>query len=234
MTCHSKTQTFTSNGTWTAPPGVSAVFVTMVGGGSGTPGGSDDPRPIGGGGTGELVTGWPVAVVSGDTYSVTVGSKGIGVAYSTQPTPAGDSTFNGFSALKAGAYRKVFGADNGGSGGGCGGSEGFFEGNGFDPKGQRESGRWFGGTGGGGGDIYTDPAGVHGGPIAVKGSGARPGGPGGGSLWGGTTGGNYDTGNNHASATHYGAGGGGSGAAIAGTNTGGDGAGGYVILMWVE
>lgn len=251
----SKTATFTGNGSWTCPEGVSAVWLMMVGGGSGAPGSGDsfnDHGATGGAGSAELCVGRMVPVTPGNIYSVVVGAKGTGTTHGVAPIAAGDSSFNGYVALKAGPWApSTLGSSNSGSGGGVGGSVGFIAGAGFDVKGRLESRHYVGGAGGKGGTpTYGGEAGVSGGVQASPGTPGTPGsgvggvtptggGAGAGSLWGGTDGGdgggtNLATLQAPANLSHYGAGAGGTGEAS--TNpfiTGGDGAGGYVVLMWV-
>jgi len=226
-----RTAEFTANGNWTCPAGVSGVIVTMVGGGCGTPPG-DEFRSSGGGGSAELMTAKMVSVVPNTVYPIVVGAKGLAsVNNSVKPTGQGDSTFNGFIALKAGTFSTagVYGANHSGGGGGVGG--------GLPDGGQRhrgllESRHSTGGCSGGLGVAYSDISSVNGGVVAQQGSGIEGGGEGAGAIWGGTDGANTGSAGNDAAADHYGAGGGGtSGHAFIG---GGDGATGYVLLMWCE
>lgn len=224
----SQTAEFTSDGTWTCPAGVTAVFVTMVGGGAGVNGNWG-----GGGGAGELMVGRPVNVVPSTVYSVTVGTKGLGAATETQPTLPGNSSFHGFTAL--GAQRinanPGFGANAAGIGGGVGG--GYVDDNGHLPyRGSLEGCHYTGGGGGRGGNAggASYGPGVHGGTIPSPGGAGNCGGAGAGSIWGGTDGATDVQNDIDASATHYGAGTTGNGATAGGQ--GGDGASGYVLLMW--
>lgn len=77
----SQAQLFTSSGTFVAPAGITKVFLTGSAPGGGGPGG------IGGGGTGnvaggpsagEYVTRLPFTVIPGNSYTVTIGSPGVG------------------------------------------------------------------------------------------------------------------------------------------------------------
>ena len=71
-------ETFTTIGTtsWTAPIGITAVEYLVVGGGGGSGGGYDNGGGAGGGG-GMVLTG-TLSVVSGNTYTITVGDGGAG------------------------------------------------------------------------------------------------------------------------------------------------------------
>ena len=71
-----KEQSFTANGTWTAPTGVSSAQVVLVGGGGGGGGGSD--IGAGGGGGGGAVVVKNIDVTPGTTYSVNIGAGGQG------------------------------------------------------------------------------------------------------------------------------------------------------------
>lgn len=104
--------TFSSVGTtsWTAPTGVNAIDVLIVGGGG------SGGRPYGGGGGGGGViykTNYPV--VPGTSYLVTVGAGGAGLAASlstcVRGNDGGNSAFDNLVAI-------------GGGGGGCWGAEG--------------------------------------------------------------------------------------------------------------
>lgn len=75
-------QTFTSNGTFTVPAGVTTVWVTAVGGGgSGSTGSSTtDPSDRGhGGGAGGMAYRTPISVTPGTNIPVTVGTGGVEV-----------------------------------------------------------------------------------------------------------------------------------------------------------
>ena len=88
-------QEFTSDGTWTAPSGVTAVLVEAWGGGGGGGGGADWPEGTnggaggGGGGAGAYVRS-VISVAAGTTYTIDVGrggSRGLG---GTEGSPGHD------------------------------------------------------------------------------------------------------------------------------------------------
>ena len=82
---------FTADGTWTAPSGVTRAKFTIVGGGGGGYGvgwGSTEYRGGGGGGT-AIVS---AAVTPSTGYSITVGSGGTTGNYGTAAVAGGDST----------------------------------------------------------------------------------------------------------------------------------------------
>ena len=183
---------FTTPGTttWTAPAGVTLVFVVAVGGGGGgnlyqeTAG--NVIRNTGGGGGG---LGWRnnITVVPGQSYTVVVGSGGAGAngATNTAGGNGGDSYFNSPSTVKGGGGQ---GANpNGGSGGtftGDGGGNGGVGGQvtTFAPVGYVVGGG--GGAGGYSGD--GGKGGVNQGNASENPSGDGQGGGGGGGIqWGG-------------------------------------------------
>ncbi len=231
--------TFTSNGSWLCPAGVTAVFFNGVGGGGGSPGAG---AAAGGAGAGEMVLNMLCVVVPGNSYSVVIGAKGLGSAPSVLPTVGGVTTFNGFSTLGSGQYFLVNGRSNAAGGGGAGGGPRFQLGGGRDGRPKRESMCWTGGGSGGGNSGYqtTQPviynsnaASVCGGMSAVAGAGTNGGNPSGGTIFGATDGAPEDGGAASASPTSYGAGAGGTGQPTVGTVNGGDGCAGYVFLMWI-
>lgn len=237
-----RTAEFTASGNWTCPVGVSAVWLTAVGGG-----GATCAHFSQGAGSAELLLGKMIPVVPEDVYAVTVGAKGIKSAYGVRPTGQSKSVFSGFNALEAGLSTTGGGAGVGGVGGGVGGR--YSSDGGANPKGQLECRHYTGGNGGTlSGAYYVSgqvPLDVSLGVAPVAGlpygGGSNSGGAGAGALWGGTNGANDynnhsppDPGFKDASATSYGAGGGGPGNTPMGPSDGGNGADGYVLLMWIE
>lgn len=86
----SYSQFFSSSGTFTAPTGVTMVYVTMVGGGGG--GGQDQEK---GGGSGAYCIKVPYAVTPGNSYAVVVGAGGTGDAHTGDGgTDGGETSFN--------------------------------------------------------------------------------------------------------------------------------------------
>jgi hypothetical protein len=71
-----KEQAFTASGTWTAPSGVTAAQIILVGAGGGGGGGSTNVA--GGGGGGGQVTVINYAVTPGTAYQVNIGAGGLG------------------------------------------------------------------------------------------------------------------------------------------------------------
>lgn len=167
---HGKTR-YTSNGTWTAPAGVTTIWLsgTGGGGGGGTPGGA---AGAGGGGGAECDVAVGLTVVPGTAYAVTIGSGG--------------AAANAGTATSLGALRTLAGGaagNDGGTGGAAGGAGGSAGGNG---AGQSGVDNYRGGEGGG--TIWG--AGGHGGEFPTTtgtvGSGYGSGGGGGaGSSAGG-------------------------------------------------
>jgi len=125
-------QVFTSNGTWTKPPGGKNVRVAMIGGGGGGGSGRKGPTGIqrcggGGGGGGGIAMFDFVASTLGSTESVTVGAGGAGgAAISTNATDGNNGSTGGFSSfgnwLKAAGGAEGRAGNIGPGGGGAGGS----------------------------------------------------------------------------------------------------------------
>ena len=106
---------FITSGTFTVPPGVTTVLVTMCGGGGGA------ANVAGGGGSGGWVEKYPLAVIPGETLTITVGAGGspAPLTYSgssqsgpTSASPGGNSEILRGSTLLLRTY--------GGGGGVCG------------------------------------------------------------------------------------------------------------------
>ena len=115
-----QTLTFTANGTWTVPCGVTSVTVTCWGGGGGGAGDGGSSATTGGGGSsGGMVTS-TIAVVSGTSIAYTIGAGGAGgcgggggcPAAGGPGGPGGITTFSTVSALGGNG-----GAANNGAGG---------------------------------------------------------------------------------------------------------------------
>ena len=201
-----RNQLFTSSGTFTAPTGVTKVYLTMIGGGGGG-GGSDTAAAGGGGGAGAWVINYPFTVTPGNNYTVTIGAGGAGSTGAGNPpgSTGGTTSFDTVSVL---------GGGGGNSGGGNGGT----------------------GAGGYDASASVSTAGTTGGGFSGKGgNGAlrsgNTGGGGGGSPFGtGANGASTLTNGNNAAA-NTGAGGGGSGNG-GGIVTGGNGGSGLVLVEW--
>ena len=119
---HGKTR-YTSNGTWTAPAGVTTAWLTGCGPGGGGAGGNSATVGGGGGGGGQSVIAEAVTVVPGTSYTVTIGTGGAGSVSAAANGSAGSGpTVFGSTllSLAAGAGGTVGGA--GGAAGGAGGS----------------------------------------------------------------------------------------------------------------
>jgi len=98
-------QVFTSSGTFTVPEGVTQIIVEVVGGGGGGGAGSGYENYAGGGGGGGYGKGY-FSVLSGETYSVVVGSGGIGAVYTsgyTAGAAGGSSSFGSLISATGGA-----------------------------------------------------------------------------------------------------------------------------------
>lgn len=136
-----KAQEFTSGSTnWTAPTGVTEVWVTGCGGGGGGGGVETDTAHggAGGGGGGASVYRKRLAVTAGNTYSVSVGGAG-GAGVSNAATASvtnggtgGSTTFGALLTLAGGAGGGRAVTTGRGAGGDAGGSGGKRGGAGFD------------------------------------------------------------------------------------------------------
>lgn len=160
-------EVFTASGTWTAPKGVTTVWITGSGGGGGGGGTSSNAGAAGGGGGhGVTVIASRQAVVPGTAYTVTIGAGGgggsgangsaggttsIGALVSLAGGEAGDG-----STISAGA---LGGRGNGqmgisGLGGGDGGSSCFGQAGNGAPAGNANGGSAAANSGAGGGGSY--------------------------------------------------------------------------------
>lgn len=220
-------QTFNSTGTWTCPAGVTSIDVEAWGAG-GAGGGNTANTDGSGGGGGGAYSKSTIAVTPGTTYTVTVGTGGIGSFING--TAGGDSWFNTTGTLLAkGGNGGISGTLVSGAAGGNGGSAASGVG----------TTKFSGGNGGYGRNNNTGrggPGGSSAGTAANGTSGPNPwstliaaAAPAGGGI-GGNGG---DSVNNGISAAAVGAGGGGSGDGNSSTDViGGNGANGRVILTW--
>lgn len=197
-------QRFTTDGTFSVPPGVTTVYVSGAGGGGGGGGGAgrtSSPNASGGGGgggAGRSAHKQPVSVVPGSSISVKIGAGGArGSAGSTggsggNGTAGGDTIFGTLLSLSGGAGgglgRAVDGAGGtGGSPGGAWGGDGIAGSRGGD-GGSGGSGPF--GTAGGGGRARASAGAAEPTPAAGFGVGGGGGGAAYSSATSGTQGGN--------------------------------------------
>lgn len=202
-------QTFTSNGTFSVPVGVSAVHTLVVAGG-----GSGGHQVGGGGGAGGYVEAPNFPVSPGGTVSYTVGGGGPGPNF--QPSsnvsyPGGNSTFGNITALGGGGGGGHQGPGGGiPTGNGPGGPGGSGGGGGAGPGGNSAGGANQGPSGG-----YTGYGNGGGnGQFGWSGGGGGGAGGGGQSAPGNNNGGNGGTGRQSSvtgSSVYYSGGGGGTG-----------------------
>lgn len=241
--------TFTSVGanTWTSPPSVNYVDVTLVGGGGGG-GGSSSVVYGGGGGGGGATIRRRVPITPNTAYTITIGAGGFG-SLSGTGTTGGDSTFGSLVTAKGGSGgAKGSGAGGVGGAGGSGNLNGLGGGNAyvFPSAGTallNGAGAVIAGSTGGAGGNASGTNGAaanavesYAGGTGGNGDGATVGGGGGGGstpFGKGGSGGLHDTNGQAPAAGNYGAGGGGAGGASAGGFTGGDGLSGYCIIEYV-
>ena len=170
---------FTSSGTFTAPSGITTVYLTMCAGGGGGAGADTGSTRGGGGGAGECVISFPYTVVGGNNYTVTRGAGGAGGAAQGSGSDGNDTTFDTLTVSKG--IKGIIGVPGtGGAGGGTAnrnassqtaGDVGFVGGNGAGSD----------GTGGGGGGSTPCGAGGAGGTDGNVGNAGTRGGGGGGA-----------------------------------------------------
>lgn len=112
-------EVFTSDDTFTAPTGITKIFLTMCGGGGGGGGSGGAATGGGGGGGGQCLIKYPYTVVPDSSYLIDIGDAGVGGTGDNNGT-AGEATYfdtggGNLPALGGGAGLT---AGNGGAGGG--------------------------------------------------------------------------------------------------------------------
>lgn len=216
-----------TSGTWSVPPGVTAIRVTVVGaGGGGATGSEDDPFLSGGGGGGSggiLQT--TLSVAPGDEISYQVGSGGSGAISTGAGGRPGSSGTVSNIGYRGTFYVATGGAGGGASGGNLGGSHYNAGGAGGTP----------GGTAGSPGASQRAQAASRNLMAGGAGGSANPYGFGGAGAPGVPSGGPATPENqNGQPGTGHGAGGGGGagGRNDAPQGSGASGSGGYVRIEW--
>lgn len=206
-------QIFTSSGTFTAPAGVTKVYVSLVGGGGGGAG-TADPTGSGspGGGGGGAILNRPYTVVPGNSYTVTIGAGGTG-GTGGAGTDGGDTSFDTLTA--PGGKKGTASAGDGGLGGGEVSGIAYP----FDAAAAVTTARVTGGAGV-----------IRGGHGAAE--SGTDGGGGGGTVFGAGPNGSAAGVNGVAGTANTGCGGSGSGESAGANRTGGAGGSGVVIVMW--
>lgn len=195
----SRQQSFTTNGSFTVPAGVTTVYVSGCGGGGGGAGAGGTGASLGtagggaGGGAGQFAYRIPIAVTPGQVISVTIGAGGThsnGGAAGTSATDAGNGGATSFGSLL------TLAGGNGGSKGSfgvVGSASGGIGGIGFPNGGWGVDGSPNGGAAGGGQGAST-PFGFAPGTVrsalgsgltAPAGAGFGCGGGGGSAAWNG-------------------------------------------------
>ncbi|MFZ2339066.1 MAG: glycine-rich domain-containing protein [Bacteroidales bacterium] len=210
---HAQTQTFTSNGTFTVPAGVTSIIVECWGAGGGGSTITANGRRGGGGGGGAYALSI-VPVSPGNSFSVLVG---IGGSASTQ---GGSSSFNTNTVVAAGGSGGINNSSTGGAGGSTSGSIGDVTYPGGDGADGDDSWSYSGAGGGGAGSIGAggDASGRY------MGEGTEiNGGDGGAGVSGKNNGNNGNT---------YGGGGSGACTNSVADRNGGPGANGLVVISW--
>ena len=188
----SNIQIFTASGTFTAPTGITKVYLSIIGGGGG--GGSGRG---GGGGAGQCTLNKPYTVVAGNSYTVTIGAGGAG-GTGSNGSAGGTTSFDSLNMS----------GGNAGVRSGVGGAA--FSFNGANAVTTTPGvGGYLGGLSGGGGAGSTSTAGGGGGsPFGAGGAGVTSGAPNAGAANTGAGGGGGD------SAESFSGGAGGSGICI--------------------
>jgi hypothetical protein len=214
-----QSQTFTANGTFTVPPGVTSIAVECWGAGGAGGGTTSNFQDGGGGGAGGAYAIKTLTVIPGTMYTVTVGG------ITTGTTSAGSNGAPSWFGTTGTVYAEGGAggaAPNGGIAAGGTGSAASSIGDVVYPGGDGANGNSTLSGGGGGGAGSTGSGGNASGTTA--GSGAILNGGDGGT--GRTNEGNGNSGSNY--------GGGGSGAYVPDftNHSGGDGAAGLVIVTW--
>lgn len=232
----SKSQLFTTSGTFNVPADVSLIWVSGVGGGAGGSGGAGGGGGGGAGGASENMFNMPRWVTPGDTLTITVGAGGARGAFNDHGAAGTDST-DGFYTIKAAPVQSLGGGwePKGGSGGGAGGFVTVAQTTGG--LGIKESAVHFGGAGGAGaGNVYR--GGGAGGTLGGTGGnevfGGFPAGGGGGASSPLGTGGHGGDSDNTIVAQAGGGKGAGGGGGRGLTGVGATGSGGYVLIQWAN
>jgi hypothetical protein len=100
----SKSQVFTSSGTFTVPTGISAVKVTVIGGGGGGSGSNYGLGGGSGGGGAGVAVRWITGLTPGGTVTVTIGTAGsAGTATPTSGGAGGTSSFGAYASATGGS-----------------------------------------------------------------------------------------------------------------------------------
>jgi hypothetical protein len=97
-----RVQVFTSSGTFTVPTSVTAVKVTVIGGGGGGAGGNTASQQGYWGGWGGVGIGWFTGLTSGGTVTVTVGAGGTAGAVNGSGGTGGTSSFGAYLSCTGG------------------------------------------------------------------------------------------------------------------------------------
>lgn len=216
LNAQTQSVTFTSSGNWTVPEGVTQITVEVWGGGGvggkgGRAGNSSNRSGGGGGGGGAYKIQSSIPVISGTTYTITVGTGGTNT---NRNGGVSSAIFGEITVTALGGTGGTDGSGNKDGEGGAGGTEGFFNG------GAGANGNNSGGGGGGSAGTNSDGNNADGitGGSAVLGGGA------------GGDGNDVADGNGTSGSVPGGGGGGGYGD----NGNGGNGAPGQVIISWCE
>ena len=211
---------FSSSGSWTAPAGVTQVWVLAQGGGGGGDGGRNTTFGTSAGGYGTIPVFLQTAVTPNTSYTITIGAGGTGGAPRVSGTSnggaGGDTTFGSLLTFSGanGATSTVPTAKLGLVYGSCNavGTAAVYSTSGF----VRQKGT-----------MGTSSGSYNGGRYGAPGYYGSVGGTGG-------NGNNAGTGTNGSNGTGFGAGGGGGGSGSTAGGSGGNGSGGQLWVIWIE
>jgi len=225
----------TGSGNFTVPSNISAVWVTMVAGGSGGSASTAAANGGGGGGSGESVEGEFLKVTASSTVAYSVGTGG------ASATNGNDTTFGALTVRGGVKGLTTVAGTGGGARGGVAGTGGTVPAN-QGGVGFSETATYQGGSGGGSGGTTTTTNGgagggsggqLVGGVGGIAGGTQAGGGGGAATIYGvGGAGGAGGAVGVDAASTAYGTGGGGAGGFATG-KAGGAGAGGYILVTYI-
>lgn len=118
-------QLFTTSGTFTAPSGITKVFLTGIGAGGGGSGCNGGSGGGGGGGSGSYIVLLPYVVTPLSSYTVTLNSGGSGSVNENIDASSGGTTIFDTIVLNGGGGGTGSGSGNNGGAGGIGTANGF-------------------------------------------------------------------------------------------------------------
>ncbi|HBZ1757522.1 TPA: hypothetical protein MJQ39_001033 [Salmonella enterica subsp. enterica serovar Bredeney] len=121
-------QTFTSNGSFTVPDGITTLYISASAGGGGGGGGYASSNSGEGGGGGHTIVKQPFQVNPGDTLSISIGQGGAGGGIGLAGANGGVTTIGSLITLNGGIGGNPGTASEGGKSGGYAGGAGAISG----------------------------------------------------------------------------------------------------------